>query len=48
MAESEEPFIARQRLGKRVPAATDTNATTEELLETMFSLQAVPKLVMAY
>jgi hypothetical protein len=27
------PFIARQRIGKHVPAATNTQATLEELLE---------------
>jgi hypothetical protein len=27
------PFIARQRLGKHVPTATNTHATLEELLE---------------
>jgi hypothetical protein len=33
--------IARQRLGKQVSVATDTQATTEELLETMFSIRSM-------
>jgi hypothetical protein len=33
--------IARQRLGKQVAAATDTQATIEELLSTMFSIRPV-------
>jgi hypothetical protein len=39
--EQEETSIARQRLGKHVFAATDTQATTEELLGTMFCIQSV-------
>jgi hypothetical protein len=35
---SETTFVSRQRLGKHVPAATDTHATTEILLETTFLL----------
>jgi hypothetical protein len=36
--------VARERLGKHVPAATGTHATIEELLETAFSMQSVPRL----
>jgi hypothetical protein len=31
-----ETSIARQRLGKQVPAEMDTQATIEELLDTIF------------
>jgi hypothetical protein len=34
----EETYIARQRLGKHVSAATDTQAKIEEFLGTMFSI----------
>jgi hypothetical protein len=34
-------FLSRQRLGKHVPAATDTHATIEVLLETAFSIRSV-------
>jgi hypothetical protein len=30
-------FVSRQRLGKHVPAASDTHATVEVLLEKVFS-----------
>jgi hypothetical protein len=33
MAEPEETAVAKQWLGKHVPAATNTHATIEELLE---------------
>jgi hypothetical protein len=33
---SETTFISRQRLGNHVSAETDTNATVEVLLETVF------------
>jgi hypothetical protein len=33
----------RQRLGKHIPVATDTYATIDELLETVFSVRSVPK-----
>jgi hypothetical protein len=33
--------IARQRLSKQVSAAMDAQATVEELLGTMFSIQSV-------
>jgi hypothetical protein len=39
--EPEEATIARQRLGKQVSEATDTEATIEELLGTMFSIRSV-------
>jgi hypothetical protein len=39
--EPEETYIARQRLGKQVSAATGTQATIEELLGTMFSIRSV-------
>jgi hypothetical protein len=37
----EETSIARQRLNKQVSVATDTQATTEEFLEIMFSVQSM-------
>jgi hypothetical protein len=39
-----ETSIARQRLGKHVPAGTNTQATIEELLETVFSVVSVLRL----
>jgi hypothetical protein len=39
--EPEDTSIARQRLNKQVSAATDTQATTDESLGTMFSIQSV-------
>jgi hypothetical protein len=33
-------FTARQRLGEQVSVATDTKATIEELLETMFPIRS--------
>jgi hypothetical protein len=39
--EPEETSITRQRLGKHVSAATETQATSEELLGTMFSVRSV-------
>jgi hypothetical protein len=39
--ESEETSIARQRFGKQVSSATDTQATTEELLGTTFSVRSM-------
>jgi hypothetical protein len=44
IAEPEETSIARQRLGKHIPAAMDVHATTEEMLETAFSMRSVQKL----
>jgi hypothetical protein len=37
----ETTFVSRQRLGKYVPAATDTHATIEVMLETAFSARSV-------
>jgi hypothetical protein len=37
--------VSRQRFDKHVPAATDTHATPEELLETVFSTQSVQKVI---
>jgi hypothetical protein len=34
-------FVARQRLGKNVAAATNTHSTTEELLDASFSMLPV-------
>jgi hypothetical protein len=42
--EAKETAIARQWLSKHVPAATDIYATTEKLLEAVFSMQCVPRL----
>jgi hypothetical protein len=42
--EPEETSITRQRLSKHVPAATNTQATIEELLEAMFSVGSAPRL----
>jgi hypothetical protein len=39
--EPEQTSIARQQLGKQVSAATDTQATIEELFGTMFSIRPV-------
>jgi hypothetical protein len=39
--EPEETSVARQRLGKQVYAAKNTQATIEELLGMMFSLRSV-------
>jgi hypothetical protein len=39
--EPEETSIVRQRFSKQLPAATDTQATIEELLGTMFPIQSV-------
>jgi hypothetical protein len=36
--------IARSRLGKHVPVATNTQATIQELLETVFSVGPAPRL----
>jgi hypothetical protein len=40
---SETTLLSRQRLGKHVPAAKDTHATIEVLLETVFSTLSVHK-----
>jgi hypothetical protein len=34
-------IVVRQRLGKNVPAATNTHATREELLDASFSMRSV-------
>jgi hypothetical protein len=39
--EPEKKFIVTQRLGKQFSTATDTQATIEQLLETMFSIKSV-------
>jgi hypothetical protein len=39
--EPEETSIPKQRLGKQVSAATDTEAIIEKLLETMFFIRSV-------
>jgi hypothetical protein len=44
IVQPEETFTVRQRLGKHVPAATNTKAKIEELLETVFSVGSVPRL----
>jgi hypothetical protein len=38
-----ETSITRQRLGKHVFAVTDTQATIEELLGTMFSIRSMQR-----
>jgi hypothetical protein len=38
-----ETFVSRQRLGKNVPATTDTHVTIEVLLETVFSTRSVQR-----
>jgi hypothetical protein len=42
--EQEEGAIARQRRGKHIFAATNQHATTEELLEAVFSVWIAPRL----
>jgi hypothetical protein len=37
-SEREETAVARDRLGKHVPVATDTRTTIEKLLEVVFSV----------
>jgi hypothetical protein len=39
--EPDKTFIAREKLGKQVSAAMDTQATIEKLLGTMFSVRSV-------
>jgi hypothetical protein len=39
-----EDVHCRQRLGKHVPAATNTQAIIKELLETVFSVGSAPRL----
>jgi hypothetical protein len=40
---SQTAFVSRQRLGKHVPAATDTYANVEVLLETVFFTRSVQR-----
>jgi hypothetical protein len=40
---SETTFVSRQLLGKYLTASTDTNATIEVLLKTMFSALSVQR-----
>jgi hypothetical protein len=40
---SETTFVSRQRLGKHIPAATDTHGTIEVFLETVTSTRSVHK-----
>jgi hypothetical protein len=40
---SETTFVSRQRLGKQFLAATDTHATIQVLLETVFSTRSVQR-----
>jgi hypothetical protein len=42
LANGSETFVSR-RLGKNVPAASDTHATIEVLLEVVFSTRAVQR-----
>jgi hypothetical protein len=42
--ERAETFVAREWLGKYVPATTDSNATIDELLEALFSMLSEPRL----
>jgi hypothetical protein len=39
--EPEETAIARQWLGKHIPAATNIHATTKKLLDVVFSMWSV-------
>jgi hypothetical protein len=41
LANGSETFVSRQRLGKHVPAATDTHLTIDVLLEMVFSIRSV-------
>jgi hypothetical protein len=42
--EIEEAAVARQRRLKQVSSATNKHATTEELLEAVFSIPSLPRL----
>jgi hypothetical protein len=42
--EPKETSITRQRLGKHVSAATNTQVAIEESLETVFSVESAPRL----
>jgi hypothetical protein len=39
--EPEKMAVAGQQLGKHIPTAMNTHATTEELLDMVFSMQSV-------
>jgi hypothetical protein len=41
--ERAETFVAREWLGKHVPAAANSNATIYELLEAVFSMLSAPR-----
>jgi hypothetical protein len=41
IVEPEETVVASQRLGKHVPAAENTHAETEKLLEAVFSVRSM-------
>jgi hypothetical protein len=41
IVEPEETVVARQRLGNHFPAATNTHATVEELMDVVFSMRSV-------
>jgi hypothetical protein len=43
LANGSETFVSRQRLGKHVPAAADTHATIEVVLELVFSARSVQR-----
>lgn len=40
----EETNVAKQRLEEHVPAASDTQATTEELVDAVFSVRSVRRM----
>jgi hypothetical protein len=44
IAEPEETVVVRQWLSKQAPLAMDMHATTEELLEAVFSMRPMPRL----
>jgi hypothetical protein len=44
IVEPEKTFIARQRFGEHVSAATNAQETIEELLEVTFSVGSAPRL----
>jgi hypothetical protein len=43
LANGSKIFLSRQRLGTWIPAATDTLATIEVLMETVFSTRSVQR-----
>jgi hypothetical protein len=42
IVEPEETAVTRRRLGKHIPAATNTHAVIEELLDAVFCMRSVP------